>query len=226
MVEGIFGKKLGMTHIYAEDGAQVPVTVIGADPCYVVQRKTRERDGYDAVQLGFEEKKESRTTRPMRGHFKKAGTPCLYRLSEFRGTGLDDLKPGSRVSCSDVFSVGDYVDVSGVSKGKGFQGTMKRHGFGGGRASHGSMHNRGPGSIGQSSYPSKTFKGIRMAGHMGSASVTIENLRIVDIKPEMNVILVGGAVPGPVNGYVVIRKAVKKGSGGGKSEATEKTAEK
>jgi len=210
MIEGILGKKLGMTHIYSETGAHVPVTVVKAGTCYVVQRKTREKEGYDAVQLGFGEKKESRVNKPMAGHFKKAGTPCFYNLQEFTGDNLDELKPGTVVNAADVFKVGDFVDVSGKSKGKGFQGAMKRHGFGGGRASHGSMHNRGPGSIGQSSYPSRVFKGMRMAGHMGDANTTVQNLKIVDIKAEENLILISGAVPGAINGLVVIKKALKK----------------
>ncbi len=210
MIEGILGKKIGMTHIYTEAGAQIPVTVIKAGACYVVQRKTKEKEGYDAIQLGFGEKKEHRVNKPMAGHFKKAGTPCLYNLLEFGGDALDELKPGAVINCSDVFKVGDFVDVSGKSKGKGFQGTMKRHNFGGGRASHGSMHNRGPGSIGQSSDPSRVFKGMRMAGHMGDDNTTVQNLKVIDIKTEENLILISGAVPGAINGLVIIKKALKK----------------
>ncbi|MDP2688932.1 MAG: 50S ribosomal protein L3 [Deltaproteobacteria bacterium] len=210
MIEGILGKKIGMTHVYSQTGEQIPVTVIKAGSCYVVQRKTKEKEGYDAVQLGFAEKKESRVNKAMTGHFKKAGTPCVYNLLEFKGESLDDLKPGAVVNCADVFKVGDYVDVWGKSKGKGFQGSMKRHNFGGGRESHGSMHNRAPGSIGSSSDPSKVFKGMRMAGHMGDAKVTVQNLKVVDIKAEENLILISGAVPGAVNGLVVIKKAHKK----------------
>ncbi|MFQ5736791.1 MAG: 50S ribosomal protein L3 [Thermodesulfobacteriota bacterium] len=210
MIEGILGKKLGMTHVYSETGAQIPVTVVKAGACHVVQRKTVEKDGYDAVQIGFGEKKEHRVNRPMTGHFKKAGTPCVYTVAEFRGESLDELKPGTVVNCADVFKVGDFVDVSGKSKGKGFQGSMKRHNFGGGRASHGSMHNRAPGSIGQSSDPSRVFKGMRMAGHMGDAKVTVQNLKVVDIRAEENVLLISGAVPGAINGLVVIKKAHKK----------------
>lgn len=210
MVEGIFGKKLGMTHIYEEDGVQVPVTVIETESNYVVQRKTKDKDGYDAVQIGVKEKKAQRETRSMAGHFKKAGTPALYHLAEFRGEDLDELKPGSAINCADVFQAGDFVDITGTTKGKGFQGVMRRWGFGGGRASHGSMHNRGPGSIGQSAWPSKVFKGVKMAGQMGSTTTTIENLRVVDVKPEKNVILVKGAIPGPVNSYIIIKRAHKK----------------
>jgi len=209
MIEGIFGKKLGMTHIYSEDGTQVPVTVVKTDDCYVVQKKTVAGDGYEAVQLGAGVKKESRSTRPMQGHFKKAGTPNLYRLAEFKGAD-PDLKPGDTVKCADVFKVGDFVDVSATSKGKGFTGVMKRWGFGGGRKTHGSMHGRGPGSIGQSAWPSRTFKGIRMAGHKGAAKATVQNLMVVDINAEDGVLLLKGSVPGPINSYIVIKKAHKK----------------
>lgn len=209
MIEGILGKKIGMTHIYSEEGAMVPVTVIKAGN-YVVQRKVKEKDGYDAVQVGFGEKKESRVNKAMRGHFKKAGTPCLYRVLEFKGTELDNYKPGALISCADVFKVGDFIDVSGESKGKGFMGSMRRHHFSGGAESHGSMHNRAPGSIGSSSDPSRVYKGMRMAGHMGTDNKTVQNLKVVGIRAEENVILVRGAVPGAVNGYVVIKKALKK----------------
>lgn len=209
MIDGILGKKLGMTHIYSEDGAMVPVTVVKAAN-FVVQRKTKEKDGYDAIQLGIEEKKESRANKPMRGHFKKAGTSCFYRLAEVRGEGLDSLKPGQAIKCEEVFKIGDFVDVSGKSKGKGFMGSMRRHHFSGGAESHGSMHNRAPGSIGSSSDPSRVYKGMRMAGHMGDSNVTVQNLRVVGIRAEENVLLIKGAVPGAINGYVVIKKAVKK----------------
>ncbi len=209
MIEGILGKKIGMTHIYSEEGAMVPVTVIKAGN-FVVQRKTREKEGYDAVQIGFGEKKESRVNKAMKGHFKKAGTPCLYRVLEFKGTELDNYKPGAPINCADVFKIGDFIDVSGRSKGKGFMGSMRRHNFSGGGGSHGSMHNRAPGSIGSSSDPSRVYKGMRMAGHMGSDNTTVQNLKVVGIRAEENLILVKGAVPGAVNGYVVIKKALKK----------------
>lgn len=209
MIEGILGKKIGMTHIYSEEGAMVPVTVIKAGN-FVVQRKTREKEGYDAVQVGFGEKKESRVNKAMKGHFKKAGTPCLYRVLEFKGTELDNYKAGAQINCADVFKIGDFIDVSGRSKGKGFMGSMRRHNFSGGGGSHGSMHNRAPGSIGSSSDPSRVYKGMRMAGHMGSDNTTVQNLKVVGIRAEENLILVKGAVPGAVNGYVVIKKALKK----------------
>jgi len=210
MIEGILGKKIGMTHIYSEGGAQIPVTVISAGSCYVVQKKTKENDGYEAVQVGIGEKKEKRANRPMKGHFKKAGTPCLYTLTEFKGEGLDEYKAGAPLNAADVFKVGDIVDVSGKSKGKGFQGSMKRHNFSGGGGSHGSMHNRAPGSIGSSSDPSRVYKGMRMAGHMGDSKVTVQNLEVVGVRAQENILLVRGAVPGAVNGTVVVKRAVKR----------------
>lgn len=209
MIEGIVGKKIGMTHVYSEGGAMVPVTVIKTGNT-VVQRKTRAKDGYDAVQVGFLEKKEKRANKPLQGHFKKAGSPCFYHLIELKGTELDSYTPGLAVNAADVFKPGDWVDVSGKSKGKGFMGSMRRHNFRGGSESHGSMHNRAPGSIGSSSDPSRVFKGMKMAGHMGAASVTVQNLQVVAIRPEENVILIKGAVPGAINGVVVIKKALKK----------------
>lgn len=213
MIKGILGKKIGMTHIFSEDGASIPVTVIKTDSCYVVQKKTKERDGYEALQLGIGEKKESRLNKPMKGHFKKAGTPGLYNLMEFRGEGLDSYKQGQLINCGEVFKAGDFVDVLGRSKGKGFQGSMRRWHFSGGAESHGSMHNRAPGSIGSSSDPSRVYKGMRMAGHMGSEKTTIQNIKVVAIRAEENIILLGGAVPGPVNSFVVINKALKKSKG-------------
>jgi large subunit ribosomal protein L3 len=212
MINGILGKKIGMTSVFSEDGAQVPVTVIKTDPCYVVQRKVSERDGYEAVQLGVAEKKEARVSGPMKGHFKKAGTPCLYRLAEFRCEAGDEYKPGQAIKCADLFKAGDFVDIKGTSKGKGFQGSMKRWGFGGGKRTHGSMHGRGPGSIGQSSDPSRVFKGMKMAGHMGSSTVTVQNIKVVDVKADENLLLLKGAVPGAVNSFIMIKKALKKPS--------------
>ncbi len=210
MINGILGKKIGMTHVFSEDGASIPVTVIKTDSCYVVQRKTKENDGYEALQLGIGEKKESRLNKPMKGHFKKAGTPGLYRLMEFKGSGLDEYKQGQIINCGDVFKAGDFVDVLGRSKGKGFQGSMRRWHFSGGGESHGSMHNRAPGSIGSSSDPSRVYKGMRMAGHMGDRKTTVQNIKVVAVKPEENIILLNGAVPGAVNSVVVINKALKK----------------
>jgi large subunit ribosomal protein L3 len=202
-MKGIIGKKLGMTQIFTENGSYVPVTVVEAGPCCVVQVKTIQKDGYDAVKLGFvERKKASKISKPLAGAFKKAGVPAYKILKEFRITGL---KVGDFVN-ADSFSKGDKVKVSGISKGKGFQGVMKRHNFKGGPSSHGSMFNRAPGSIGASSYPSRVWKGLRMAGHMGSERVTVSNLTIVDIRPELNLILIKGALPGGENSIVEIWK--------------------
>lgn len=212
MIEGLLGKKLGMTRIFV-DGLDTPVTAIKAGECYVIQKKTREKDGYDALQLGFEEKIEKRTPRPMRGHFKKAGTPCLRHTMEFGEFGVeseDTYRPGQKINAVGVFKVGDSVDVAGVSKGGGFAGVVKRHHFAGGPKSHGSMQNRAPGSIGSSSFPSRVFKGMRMGGHKGMRRVTVENLKVVGIKENENILLIKGAVPGPPNGLVVIKKARKK----------------
>ena len=209
MIEGLLGKKLGMTHIFIE-GEEVPVSIIQAGACYVTQVKTHERDGYDALQIGFEEVKETRTNKPMKGHFKKAGTPNLRHLAEFGADDVGSYKPGQAINCGDVFKKGDFVDVTGRSKGKGFAGVMKRWGFGGGPGSHGSMHNRGPGSIGASSDPSRVFKGMKMAGHLGNKRVTVQNLRVVDVRAEDNIILLKGCVPGPIGSVMIIKKAVKK----------------
>ncbi len=213
MINGIIGKKIGMTSIFSEDGASIPVTVIKTDSCYVVQKKTKERDGYEALQLGIGVKKEGRLNKAMKGHFKKAGTPGLYKLAELTGEGLDFYKQGQLLSCGEVFKTGDFVDVIGRSKGKGFQGSMRRWHFSGGAESHGSMHNRAPGSIGSSSDPSRVYKGMRMAGHMGDRKTTVQNIKVVAIKPEENLILLAGAVPGPMNGVVVINRALKKSKG-------------
>ncbi|MBF0329772.1 MAG: 50S ribosomal protein L3 [Nitrospirae bacterium] len=200
---GILGKKLGMTQIVAEGGKMVPVTVVEAGPCCVIQVKTSEKDGYSAVKVGFMElKKEKNMTKPQLGIFKKAETSSYKFLKEFP---MDGFKIGDLIK-ADSFSIGDFIAVSGISKGKGFQGGMKRHNFKGGPASHGSTRYRAPGSIGASSYPSRVWKGMRMAGHMGCDRVTIKKLTVVDVRPEQNVILVKGAIPGPVNSIVEIRK--------------------
>jgi large subunit ribosomal protein L3 len=210
MVNGIIGKKLGMTQIFAPDGSVTPVTVIKAGPCVVVQRKTVSTDGYEAVQLGLvEDKSPKRTNKPMKGHFAKAGIPPTKVLREFR---LEDatiqVNVGDKVLV-DQFMVNDVVDVIGTSKGRGFAGFVKRHGFGGGRASHGSMFHRAPGSIGASSYPSRVWPGQRMAGQMGHARITVRNLEVLQVDADDNLLLVRGAVPGPKNGYVMIRRAKK-----------------
>lgn len=200
---GIIGKKLGMTQVFTEDGRLVPVTVVEAGPCYVIQVKTSETDGYGAVKVGFlEMRKTKNVTKPMAGIFKKAGTPAFRVLREFP---MDGLKVGDTIK-AESFSKGDVVSVSGISKGKGFQGVMKRHRFKGGPDSHGSMFNRAPGSIGGSSFPSRVWRGMRMAGHMGSDRVTVKKLTVVDVRPEQNLILIKGAVPGPKDTIIEIRK--------------------
>ncbi|MFO0753016.1 MAG: 50S ribosomal protein L3 [Thermodesulfovibrionales bacterium] len=200
---GILGKKLGMTQVFTEDGKLVPVTVIEAGPCCVIQVKTPENDGYEAVKVGFvEERKAKKVKKPAAGVFKKAGTAAYRVVREFP---MGGLKVGDFVK-AESFSKGDRISVSGISKGKGFQGVMKRHNFLGGPDTHGSMFNRAPGSIGASSFPSRVWKGMRMAGHMGSERVTVRNLTVVDVRPEQNLILVRGAVPGPSNTIIEIRK--------------------
>jgi large subunit ribosomal protein L3 len=208
MVDAILGKKLGMTQIFEESGDAVPVTVLKAGPCVVIQRKTSQKDGYEAVQLGLVEPPGPKhLPKAMAGHFKKAGANPVRFLREVRlGSAGAEVKAGDKVLV-DQFAVNEYVDVIGVSKGRGFAGFHKRHHFGGGGASHGSMFHRAPGSIGGSSYPSRVFKGMRAAGHMGVERVTVRNLRVVRVLPEDNTLLVEGAVPGPKGGYIIVRKA-------------------
>lgn len=210
---GILGKKLGMTQIFHGDGSIVPVTVIQAGPCYVVQKKTAEKEGYTAVQLGFEEiKKANRINKPLAGHFKKANTPPTSFLKEFRVNAeeVDANEVGSRISV-EMFEIGEFVDVTGTSKGKGFAGVMKRHGFAGAPASHGTHeYFRHGGSIGQNMTPGRTMKGMKMPGHMGNARVTVQSLKVVDVRSDNNILMIEGAIPGPNNGYVIINKAVKK----------------
>lgn len=208
MVNGIIGKKLGMTQVFAPDGTITPVTVIKAGPCVVVQRKTVASDGYEAVQLGLvEEKSPKRTNKPMQGHFAKAGIPPTKILREVRlnGAGAEPVAVGDKVLV-DQFAENDLIEVIGTSKGRGFAGFIKRHGFAGGEKSHGSMFHRAPGSIGASAYPSRVIKGTRSAGHMGVDRKTVKNLRVVRVNAEENLILVHGAVPGPTGAYVLIKK--------------------
>ncbi len=206
MINGLLGKKIGMTQVYAADGQRIPVTVLEAGPCTVLQKKTASAEGYEAVQLGFGQKKAQRVNKPEMGHFKKAAKGAFAHIREFKA--IEDCSVGDEVTC-DIFKPGDRIDITGTSKGKGFQGVMKRWGFAGGRASHGSMFKRGPGAIGQSASPSKVFKGKKMAGQMGNERVTTQNLIVVEVRPEQNLILVRGAVPGPKNGLVMIRKGIK-----------------
>jgi large subunit ribosomal protein L3 len=209
-VAGIIGKKIGMTQVFEEDGRALPVTVIQAGPCVVVQRKSRQRDGYSAVQLGLvEARKVKRVTRPLRGHFDKAGLPPCRVLRELRVEEGDEVKVGDKVSV-ELFTPGDLIDVMGRSKGKGFQGVVKRHHFRGGDATHGSMFHRAPGGIGASAYPSRVLKGMRAAGHMGSERVTARNLTVVRVDAANNLLVVKGAVPGAGGGYLVIRKRAGK----------------
>jgi len=208
MVTGLIGKKVGMTQLFAADGTVQPATVLKAGPCVVVQAKTVEADGYEAVQLGLVEVKPTKENKPSQGHFKKAGVPATRVRRELKlKAGGDPLKAGDQVNVS-MFADGDRVDVIGTSRGKGFQGVVKRHHFAGGGGSHGSMHHRAPGSIGQSSYPSRVLKGMRMGGHMGAARVTVRNLKVVRVDAENNLLLVEGSVPGGPNGILVIRKAI------------------
>ena len=221
-VPGIIGRKVGMTQVYMEDGRAIPVTVIQAGPCVVVQRKTRKMrtktlkgggtkqvtDGYEAVQLGLvEDQKVKKVTKAMAGHFKKTGgdLPPTRVLREFRIDDTDETKVGDKVSVG-MFAPGDTIEVVGTSKGKGFQGVVKRHHFRGGAATHGSMFHRAPGSIGSSAFPSRVLKGMRAAGHMGSDRVTTKNLTVVRVDEEKNLLIVKGAVPGAGGGYLVIRK--------------------
>ena len=206
-MKGILGIKLGMTQIFENDGKVVPVTVVKAGPCLVVQRKTSEVDGYDAVQIGMvEEKPPRKVTQALQGHFEKAGVPLMRRLMELRIDNGDPAQPGDQVKAS-VFSQDDYVDVTGTSKGKGFQGVVKRHGFAGGRATHGSMFHREPGSIGQAAYPSRVFPGVRLPGRLGGKRVTVKNLQVVKVNEEENLIYLRGAVPGARNSYVALKEA-------------------
>lgn len=208
MAPGILGKKIGMTQFFDEAGRVVPVTVLQAGPCVVVQRKSAAKDGYDAVQLGLVDfRREKLVNKPARGHFAKADVAPMRHLREFRlEDGAEDFQPGDRV-LAEEFRPKQKVDVTGVSKGKGFQGVVKRHNFRGGRATHGSMFHRAPGSIGQSASPSRVFKGVRLPGRMGGKRVTVRGLEIVEVQPDENVIMVRGAVPGARGGLVAIRRA-------------------
>jgi large subunit ribosomal protein L3 len=205
-MSGLIGKKIGMTSIFDGSGNNVPCTVIEAGPCVVTQIRTEENDGYSAYQLGFDDKSEKNSSKALIGHAKKAGTHPKIKFAEFKGF-AEDLKLGDSVGV-DHFEVGEFVDVSGISKGKGFQGVVKRHGFAGvGQATHG-QHNRlrAPGSIGAASYPARVFKGMRMAGQTGNSRCKVENLEVVKVLPEKNIIVVKGSVPGANNSYVTIEK--------------------
>ena len=205
-MSGLIGKKIGMTSIFDENGKNIPCTIIEAGPCVVTQVRTKEVDGYDALQLGFDDKAEKRATKAELGHFKKAGTSVKKKVVEFQGF-EDNYKLGDTITV-DFFAEGEFVDVSGISKGKGFQGVVRRHGFGGvGQTTHG-QHNRlrSPGSVGASSYPSRVFKGMRMAGRMGAEKVTVQNLKVLKVVAEKNLLVVKGCIPGHKNAYVTIHK--------------------
>ena len=207
MVTGIIGKKVGMTQLFLEDGTLEPATVLQAGPCIVVQAKSGQTDGYDAVQLGLvEARKVKRVTKAMKGHFDKAGLPPCRVLREFRVADDAELKVGDKVSV-EGFSAGDAITVTGVSRGLGFQGVVKRHHFRGGAATHGSMFHRAPGSIGASAFPSRVLKGMRAGGHMGSDRVTVKNLQVVRVDAPNNLLIVRGSVPGAGGSIVVIRKS-------------------
>jgi large subunit ribosomal protein L3 len=211
MLTGIIGRKVGMTQLFHQDGTVTPGTVIKAGPCVVVQTKTAQTDGYESVQIGLVEERPARVRKPLAGHFKKAGVPPTRVRREVKvAKGAEAPKAGDRVLVNTLFTNGERVDVIGVSRGKGFQGVMKRHNFRGGAATHGSMFHRAPGSIGASSFPSRVVKGMRAAGRMGGDRVTTRNLKIVAVDAENNLVIVHGAVPGAPGSYVVVRKAIAR----------------
>jgi large subunit ribosomal protein L3 len=203
---GMLGKKVGMTRVYSEVGAAIAVTAIETGPCIVLQKKSVEKEGYNAIQVGFGSKRDSRLSKPMAGHVKAAGKGGFYHIKEFRVSDLENYELGQEIQVADLFKVGDLVDVSGLSKGRGFQGVVKRHGFKGGRKTHGSMFHRAPGSIGCSAYPSRVIKGKKMPGRMGNALVTKKNVMVIDVRPESNVMLVKGSLPGAKQSVVQIYK--------------------
>lgn len=208
-MNALLGKKLGMTRVFGANGEQVPVTVIQTGPCVVVQRKTAEHDGYDAVQVGFEDQKAQRLSKPEQGHFKKASVEAKKVLREI------DLEAGEEAKEGDVLTVAlfegvSHVDISGTTKGKGFQGVVRRYGMAGGPAAHGHTSHRRPGSIGMREWPGRVLKNKKMPGQMGNVNVTTQNLKVVQVRPDDHVMLVHGAVPGPVGSYVVVRKSIKK----------------
>ena len=208
MSKGIIGKKLGMTQVFADDGATVGVTVIEVEPSVIVQVKTKDQDGYDAIQLGYGRIKQKNVTKPLQGHFSKANKGFFRKLKEFQAES-ENYVAGQEIT-ADIFQVGDFVDVVGTSKGKGFAGVVKRHGFAGGKATHGSMHHRAPGSIGASADPARVFKGTKMGGQMGNVLKTIQNLQVWQVRPDRILLLLKGSIPGSENGFVLIKKATKK----------------
>lgn len=210
-MKGILGKKVGMTQVFDENGEVIPVTLIEAGPCYITQMKTVEKDGYNAIQIGFGETSEKRLGKPRAGHLKKADVSPVRHLREFRVSDLEGYEAGQKIDVS-AFEVGDHVDVTGVSKGKGFAGVVKRHGFRGGPKTHGQSDRwRAPGSVGAGSTPGRILKGMRMAGRMGNERVTVMNVQVVLVDADKNLLAVKGSVPGPKNGLVTVREAVKAG---------------
>ena len=208
-MKGLLGKKVGMSQIFDENGVVIPITLIEAGPCYVTQKKTKEKDGYDAIQVGFGEVREKSVNQPISGHLKKSGAPAIKYLREFLVRDPNVYEEGQTIDVS-IFNIGDKVDVTGTSKGKGFAGVVKRHGFSGGPKTHGQSDRwRAPGSVGAGSTPGRVFKGMRMAGRMGNERVTVQNLKIALVDPEKNLLGVKGAVPGGKNGLIIIREAVK-----------------
>jgi large subunit ribosomal protein L3 len=212
-MKGIIGKKIGMTQVFLEDGNIAPVTVVEAGPCPIIQKKTMEKDGYQAFQMGFLPKKLSRVNKPLQGHFAQANKGTYYILKEVLTDDANQFEIGQEITV-EIFKPGEFVDVIGTSKGKGFTGVVKRHGFRGSPAGHGTHeYFRHGGSIGAAAYPSRTFKGMKMPGQHGNKRVTVQNLQIVDVRPDTNLLLLRGAVPGWRNGIVIVQEAVKKGSG-------------
>jgi large subunit ribosomal protein L3 len=205
-IQGIIGKKLGMTQYFSEDGSVIPVTVVQAGPCYVIQIKKEETDGYNAVQLGFEPQKMQRVTKPLLGHFKNAGKGTYKYLKEFYVNNPDEFELGQEISVDKIFSAKEFIHATGITKGRGFTGVVKRYNFAGGRASHGSKVHRTPGGIGASAWPSRVIKNKKMPGQYGNEKKTIKNLQIIDIRPEENLILIKGALPGHKNSIVFLKK--------------------
>lgn len=209
-MKGIMGRKVGMTQVFNAEGLVVPVTVIEVEPNVVAQIKTVETDGYNAVQIGFDTLREKNVNKPLKGHFEKAGVSAKRKLQEFRVKNPADFTIGQEIK-ADLFEVGEKVDITGVSKGKGFQGVIKRHNQSRGPETHGSRYHRRPGSMGASSYPARVFKGKKLPGHMGAVQVTVQNLEVIKVDTERNALLVKGAVPGPRKGLVTIKQTIKQG---------------
>lgn len=210
MIQGLIGKKIGMTQLFDRESIMVVVTLVEAGPCYIVSKKTIQSDGYEALQLGFGIGKPQRFNKPMSGHFKKSKVPPLKILKEFKAEKVEDYELGQEIK-ADIFNSGDILDITGVSKGKGFSGTMKRYGFRGGPSSHGGMAHRRPGSIGQASYPGRVFKGIKMAGRMGGRNTTVRGVRVVSVNPEQNLIAIRGSLPGPNDGTLLLKLVSRNG---------------